>query len=162
MVEADRLVRDLRVKRGYPLADFDHRAADISVEHPTVVEAYRSARVKPPDINNCRIRALAQAWRLDTLSSPASRSGSWKSWCLQMFHEPESRLLPWVKTLPISVSELGVRIFEPTVHCRRYDGNVRERDPLHLLAKRLRYGMPIARNRSVQAYLAIPAGPERM
>lgn len=50
MVEADRLVRDLMVKRGYPLADFDHRAADISVEHPTVVEAYRSARVKPPDI----------------------------------------------------------------------------------------------------------------
>lgn len=44
VVEADRLVRDLMVKRGYPMADFDHRAADISVEHPTVVEAYRSAR----------------------------------------------------------------------------------------------------------------------
>ena len=26
------------------MADFEHRAADISVEHPTVVEAYRSAR----------------------------------------------------------------------------------------------------------------------
>jgi hypothetical protein len=44
VVEADRLVRDLMVKRGYPMDDFEHRAADISVEHPTVVEAYRSAR----------------------------------------------------------------------------------------------------------------------
>jgi len=44
IVEADHLVRDLMVKRGYPMADFDHRAADISVDHPSVVEAYRSAR----------------------------------------------------------------------------------------------------------------------
>jgi hypothetical protein len=44
VVEADRLVRDLMVKRGYPMADFERRAADISVDHPTVVEAYRSAR----------------------------------------------------------------------------------------------------------------------
>ncbi len=44
VVEADRLVRDLMVRRGYPMADFEHRAADISVDHPAVVEAYRSAR----------------------------------------------------------------------------------------------------------------------
>lgn len=44
VVEADRLVRDLMVRRGYPMADFERRAADISVDHPTVVEAYRSAR----------------------------------------------------------------------------------------------------------------------
>ena len=44
VVEADRLVRDLMVKRGYPMADFERRAADISVQYPTVVEAYRSAR----------------------------------------------------------------------------------------------------------------------
>jgi hypothetical protein len=44
VVEADRLVRDLMIKRGYPMADFEHRAADISVYHPAVVEAYRSAR----------------------------------------------------------------------------------------------------------------------
>ena len=44
VVEADRLVRDLMVKRGYPMADFERRAADISVDYPTVVEAYRSAR----------------------------------------------------------------------------------------------------------------------
>jgi len=29
--------------RGYPVADFDQRAADISVGHPRVVENYRSA-----------------------------------------------------------------------------------------------------------------------
>jgi len=44
VVEADRLVRDLMIKRGYPMADFDRRAADISVDYPTVVEAYRAAR----------------------------------------------------------------------------------------------------------------------
>jgi hypothetical protein len=44
VVEADRLVRDLMVQRGYPMADFERRAADISVDYPTVADAYRSAR----------------------------------------------------------------------------------------------------------------------
>jgi len=30
--------------RGYPVSDFDQRAADISVDRPRVVENYRSAR----------------------------------------------------------------------------------------------------------------------
>ena len=29
--------------RGYPVSDFDQRAGDISVEHPGVVEHYRTA-----------------------------------------------------------------------------------------------------------------------
>jgi hypothetical protein len=29
--------------RGYPVSDFDQRAADISVDHPRVVENYRLA-----------------------------------------------------------------------------------------------------------------------
>lgn len=29
--------------RGYPVADFDQRAADISVDHPRLVESYRTA-----------------------------------------------------------------------------------------------------------------------
>jgi hypothetical protein len=29
--------------RGYPMDDFDQRSADISVDHPDVVEHYRSA-----------------------------------------------------------------------------------------------------------------------
>jgi hypothetical protein len=30
--------------RGYPMADFEQRAADISVDHPDVVTNYRAAR----------------------------------------------------------------------------------------------------------------------
>ena len=44
VVEADHLVRDLMIRRGYPMADFERRAADISVAHPAVVDAYRNAR----------------------------------------------------------------------------------------------------------------------
>jgi hypothetical protein len=44
VVEADRLVRELMLKRGYPMGDFERRAADMSVDHPTVVEAYRAAQ----------------------------------------------------------------------------------------------------------------------
>jgi hypothetical protein len=44
VVQADRLVYELMAKRGYPMGDFEARAADISVDHPTVVSNYRSAR----------------------------------------------------------------------------------------------------------------------
>ena len=44
LIEADRLVRELLAKRGYPVADFELRAADISVDHPVVVNNYRAAQ----------------------------------------------------------------------------------------------------------------------
>ena len=44
LIEADRLVRELLLKRGYPVADFELRAADISVDHPVVVSNYREAQ----------------------------------------------------------------------------------------------------------------------
>jgi hypothetical protein len=44
VAEADLLVRELMLKRGYPMADFEHRVADISVDHPGVVETYRAAQ----------------------------------------------------------------------------------------------------------------------
>jgi hypothetical protein len=44
LIEADRLVRELMLKRGYPVADFELRAADLSVNHPVVVNNYRSAQ----------------------------------------------------------------------------------------------------------------------
>jgi hypothetical protein len=44
VVQADQLVRELMLKRGYPMGDFERRAADISVDHPTVVEHYRAAQ----------------------------------------------------------------------------------------------------------------------
>ena len=44
VVEADGLVRDVMIARGYPMADFERRAEDVSVDHPSVVENYRAAR----------------------------------------------------------------------------------------------------------------------
>jgi hypothetical protein len=41
--EADGLIRSVMEARGYPMTDFDQRAADISVDHPRVVEHYRAA-----------------------------------------------------------------------------------------------------------------------
>jgi hypothetical protein len=41
--EADDLVGALMKARGYPVSDFEERAVDISVDHPRVVENYRSA-----------------------------------------------------------------------------------------------------------------------
>jgi hypothetical protein len=44
VVQADQLVRELMLKRGYPMGDFELRAADISVDHPALVETYRAAQ----------------------------------------------------------------------------------------------------------------------
>ena len=41
--EADNLVQRVMRDRGYPVDDFEQRAADISVEHPELVEKYRTA-----------------------------------------------------------------------------------------------------------------------
>lgn len=43
--DADRLVTELMRERGYPVDDFEQRAADISVDHPHVVEHYRAAHI---------------------------------------------------------------------------------------------------------------------
>jgi hypothetical protein len=43
VTEADDLVSSAMKARGYPVSDFEQRAADISVDHPRVVENYRSA-----------------------------------------------------------------------------------------------------------------------
>jgi hypothetical protein len=41
--EADELVGEVMAARGYPVGDFEQRAADVSVNHPRVVEHYRAA-----------------------------------------------------------------------------------------------------------------------
>jgi hypothetical protein len=41
--DADDLVQRVMRDRGYPVDDFEQRAADISVEHPDLVEKYRTA-----------------------------------------------------------------------------------------------------------------------
>jgi hypothetical protein len=42
--EADKLVTNVMAARGYPMGDFEQRAADVSVNYPGVVQNYRSAR----------------------------------------------------------------------------------------------------------------------
>jgi hypothetical protein len=43
VIDADELVSSLMQTRGYPMTDFEQRAADISVNYPRVVENYRAA-----------------------------------------------------------------------------------------------------------------------
>ena len=43
VTDADHLVEEVMQSRGYPVAEFDRRVADISVHHPRVVDNYRSA-----------------------------------------------------------------------------------------------------------------------
>jgi hypothetical protein len=42
--EADALVTEVMKERGYPMDDFEQRSADVSVDHPQVVDNYRAAR----------------------------------------------------------------------------------------------------------------------
>ena len=51
--EADHLVTELMQARGYPVADFEQRAADVSVDHPHVVDRYRAAHeIAGRDVRN--------------------------------------------------------------------------------------------------------------
>lgn len=43
VIVADSLVTDVIQARGYPIGEFDQRAADLSVDYPTIVENYRAA-----------------------------------------------------------------------------------------------------------------------
>jgi hypothetical protein len=52
---ADGLITEVMQARGYPTTDFTQRAADISVDHPIVVENYRAAH----DIAERRSRGQA-------------------------------------------------------------------------------------------------------
>jgi len=43
VAQADVLITEAMRMRGYPMADFEQRAADLSVDYPMVVQDYRSA-----------------------------------------------------------------------------------------------------------------------
>lgn len=45
VTHADDLVLQVMQARGYPMSDFEQRAADISVDHPRVVDNYRAAHL---------------------------------------------------------------------------------------------------------------------
>ena len=44
VTEADKLIGEVMVARGYPVGDFEQRVSDISVDHADVVINYRAAR----------------------------------------------------------------------------------------------------------------------
>lgn len=43
ITQADQLLGKVMSTRGYSVSDFEQRSADISVDHPVVVENYRAA-----------------------------------------------------------------------------------------------------------------------
>src|SRR5271169_5331921 len=43
VTDADQLLGDVMSTRGYPVGDFEQRVADISVDHPLVLDNYRAA-----------------------------------------------------------------------------------------------------------------------
>ena len=78
--EADRLIQSVMRERGYPVDDFDQRAADISVDHPQVVENYRQGhRLAGGDTEAQRqamvhYRGLFEELVEDAADAPVSRA----------------------------------------------------------------------------------------
>jgi hypothetical protein len=77
VVEADEMIDEVMRTRGYPVSDFEHRAADLSVHHPRIVENYRAAhkiiddRSKTPTTEELRQAMI----RLRNLFDELVRSG---------------------------------------------------------------------------------------
>lgn len=63
VAEADQLINSLLQARGFPAADFEQRAADISVDHANLVAPYRSAHeiTARADNNNATTEELRNA-----------------------------------------------------------------------------------------------------
>jgi len=63
VAQADQLIGEVMRARGYPVGDFEQRAADISVEHPQVVDHYRVAhRISTREGRDPDTEALRQAF----------------------------------------------------------------------------------------------------
>ncbi len=45
VIDADRILTEVMRTRGYPMGEFEQLAADVSVDHPKVVENYRTAHL---------------------------------------------------------------------------------------------------------------------
>jgi hypothetical protein len=65
VARADSLIQSVMAERGYPVEDFEQRAADVSVDHPQVVENYRQGhRLAQASANgDDSTEALRQAMR---------------------------------------------------------------------------------------------------
>ena len=65
VVQADALIQEVMRLRGYPVDDFETRAADLSVDHPDVVENYRAGHgiAVAHDRGNAGTEELRQAMK---------------------------------------------------------------------------------------------------
>jgi len=83
--EADRLIGEVMQTRGYPVGDFEQRAADISVDHPAVVTNYRAAHriagaqargeASTEDLRQAMVHYRALFEDLLETDTPAQRNG---------------------------------------------------------------------------------------
>ena len=90
VVAAEGIIESAMAERGYPVEDFEQQAADVSVDHPDVVENYRQGRrLADSDGGGAPTESLQQAMRryrmlFDALVDPdrdddaAARSASWR------------------------------------------------------------------------------------
>jgi FtsZ-interacting cell division protein ZipA len=78
---ADLLVVEVMSARGYPVDDFDQRAADLSVSHPEVAQRYREA---------CRVAQVSQDGTVDTEDLRQAVT-SYRSLVLALLAEDEDR-----------------------------------------------------------------------
>jgi hypothetical protein len=79
VTSADALVTEVMRERGYPMDDFEQRSADVSVDHPEVVESYRQGhrlaqRSANGDASTEDLRQALQHYRrlFDELLEPAA------------------------------------------------------------------------------------------
>jgi FtsZ-interacting cell division protein ZipA len=85
--DADTLVGRVMEARGYPVGDFEQRAADVSVDHPAVLEHYREAHVI----------ALRHAQGQASTEDLRQAMVHYRALCAELLEEP-----PTVSTPPIT------------------------------------------------------------
>jgi FtsZ-interacting cell division protein ZipA len=85
--DADTLVGRVMEARGYPVGDFEQRAADVSVDHPTVLEHYRAAHAV----------ALRHAQGQASTEDLRQAMVNYRALCAELLEEP-----PTVSTPPIT------------------------------------------------------------
>jgi FtsZ-interacting cell division protein ZipA len=85
--DADTLVGRVMEARGYPVGDFEQRAADVSVDHPAVVEHYREAHAI----------ALRHAQGQASTEDLRQAMVHYRALCAELLEEP-----PTVSTPPVA------------------------------------------------------------
>jgi hypothetical protein len=80
VIGANEVIKEVMLARGYPSDDFEHRVADLSVDHAGVIQHYRAARAlsessRKGDVNTEELRQAVVHYRAlveDLLQEPAS------------------------------------------------------------------------------------------